>query len=352
MNLTNRMRRQVTVYMAASLAGAFLLTLLFASLISHFADNGKPAKAVPLPAVQEAAAPARLLEESTPVVPVYVTKENRIDQVPIEAYVRGVVAAEMPVEFELEALKAQALAARTYIARRLETGDVSQIPAAGKGAIVTDTVSHQAYLTREQLAAKWSGSSAEVNMAKLNRAVLETQGQIIAYEGKPINAVFFSTSNGFTENSEDYWGDAVPYLRSVPSPWDKKLSPRYKETVTMPYRSFLSKLGLNGTVTASSVVSGAKAATTTDGGRIAQIRIGGKSFSGRDVREKLGLNSSQFEWKLKGSDVEITTYGYGHGVGMSQWGANGMAKEGKTASDIVRYYYKGVSVEPYPKTSR
>lgn len=339
MNLTNRMRRQVTVWMTASLAGAFLLTLLAAALLRGQDKESETPSALPVP---ENAAIVQLIDQSTPVVPVFLSKEKRIDQIPIEAYIRGVVAAEMPIEFELEALKAQAIAARTYIVRRITEGDTSQVPI--EGAVVTDTVAHQAYITQDELAAKWEGRSGEANMAKLNRAIMETQNQIITYEGKPINAVFFSTSNGYTENSEDYWGEAVPYLRSVKSPWDAKLSPRYKETVKLPYQTFLSKLGLNGVVSASAAVSGTKVASTTEGNRISKITIGGKSFSGREVRELLGLNSSQFEWKLKGTDVEITTFGYGHGVGMSQWGANGMAKEGKTADEIIRYYYTGVKI--------
>lgn len=349
MNLTNHIRKNVPVWMAASLAAAFLLTLAIHALLP---DSPAGQTTMPDAGQSETAvlANAQSIEASLPLVPVYLSREKRIDQVPIEAYVRGVIAAEMPVDFELEALKAQALAARTYIVRRLQENDTSQVPA--PGAVVTDTVAHQAYLTQEQLNSKWTGPAASANWEKLNRAVLETEGRIILYDGKPINAVFFSTSNGYTENSEDYWGDKVPYLRSVPSPWDAKLSPRYKETVSIPYKDFLKKLGLSGTVTASATLSGSKVASTTAGHRIAKISISGKSFTGREVREKLGLNSSQFEWKLSGGEVKITTYGYGHGVGMSQWGANGMAKEGKSAEEIVRYYYKGVSLGStgYPKS--
>jgi stage II sporulation protein D len=347
MNLTNRMRRQVTVWMAASLAGAFVFTLLLSAIFRS--RSPEPSKPVNLP-VPAAVSITQLISQSTPTVPVFLSKEKRIDEIPMEAYVRGVIAAEMPVSFELEALKAQALAARTYIVRRILEKDISQVPV--QGAVVTDTVAHQAYLTEDQLAAKWSGKEAADNMEKLNRAVTETMGQIITYGGKPINAVFFSTSNGYTENSEDYWGDAVPYLKSVKSPWDEKLSPKFKETVKMPYRTFLSKLGLSGTVTASAAVSGTKVVSTTEGHRISKVRIGGKTFTGRDVREKLGLNSSQFEWKLKGANIEITTYGYGHGVGMSQYGANGMAKQGKQAEEIVRYYYKGTEITRAPNTSK
>ncbi|WP_438447475.1 stage II sporulation protein D [Gorillibacterium sp. sgz5001074] len=341
MNLTNRMRQQVTRWMAASLGAAFLFTLIFALLFRGGRSGDDLTPAVP-PSAAASASMVQLIEQSSPAVPVFLSKQQRIEEVPIEAYVRGVVAAEMPIDFELEALKAQAIAARTYIVRRMKEQDSSQVPV--KGAIVTDTVSHQAYISGDVLSTKWSGKDAAANMEKLNRAVAETKGEILLYGGKPIDAVFFSTSNGYTENAEDYWGKPQPYLKSVPSPWDEKLSPKFKTVVKVPYRTFLSKLGLNGSVAASTAVSGSKVLKQTDGHRVGQIRIGGKLFTGREVREKLELPSSQFEWRLKGSEVEITAYGYGHGVGMSQWGANGMAKEGKSAEDIVRYYYTGVQI--------
>ncbi|MDF2927468.1 MAG: stage sporulation protein [Paenibacillaceae bacterium] len=347
MNLTNRMRKQVILWMAGSLAGAFGLTLIIAFALRSPSPEAGKLDSISVP---ESVVVARLIDQSTPAVPVFLSKEKRVDQIPIEAYVRGVIAAEMPIDFELEALKAQALAARTYIVRRMLDQDTSQVPV--PGAIVTDTVSHQAYITEAQLNLKWSGKDAAANMEKLNRAVTETRGQIILYQGKPINAVFFSTSNGYTENSEDYWGEAVPYLRSVTSPWDAKLSPHAKETIKLPYKTFLSKLGLTGTVSASAAVSGTKTVKTTAGHRIGKISIGGKVFTGREVREKLGLYSSQFQWKLKGTDVEITTYGYGHGVGMSQWGANGMAKQGKTAAEIIQHYYTGVQIGNTNDTSK
>jgi stage II sporulation protein D len=345
MNLTSRMRQQVT----ASLAAAFLFTLL-CLLLFRRESGSHPPSAANLDSAIPAVSLSQAIEQSSPAVAVFLSKQQKIEQVPIEAYVRGVVAAEMPIDFEMEALKAQALAARTYIVRRLQDQDTSQVPV--PGAIVTDTVSHQAYISKENLELKWSGKEEAENMEKLNRAVAETKGQILLYEGKPIDAVFFSTSNGYTENAEDYWGKPVPYLKSVPSPWDEKLSPKFKGTVKLPYRTFLSRLGLSGSISASAAVSGTKVMKETVGHRVGQVRIGGKLFSGRDVREKLDLPSSQFEWKIKGSEVEITTYGYGHGVGMSQWGANGMAKEGKRAEDIVRYYYSGIQIGSTTETSK
>jgi stage II sporulation protein D len=280
-----------------------------------------------------------------PEVAVYLTEEKRIEKVPLEKYVRGVLAAEMPIEFELEAMKAQAIAARTYIVRRLLNHDQSGVPV--KGAIVTDTVKHQVYLSEEKLSKKWSGEEAVENLRKLNRAVQETRDLVITYDGEPIEALFFSTSNGFTENSEDYWGGFVPYLRSVDSPWDKSLSPRYEETTVMDTEVFFRRLGLDPDIPVSS--GRPRILEETEGHRVKSVRIGGKLFTGREVREKLGLNSTQFSWEFKKDKVYITTIGYGHGVGMSQWGANGMAMEGKTAEEILRHYYSGVQLEKASK---
>lgn len=280
-------------------------------------------------------------------VPVYLSREKRTAAVPLEQYVRGVVAAEMPVEFALEALKAQALAARTYVVCRMLERDGGA--GSAEDALVTDTAAHQVFASDGQLREQW-GDNYPANMAKLNRAVQETQGLILTYEGRPINATFFSTSNGFTENSEDYWTSAVPYLRSVPSPWDKAISPKYKTTVELTAKQFWQKLGFPGAAQAGAA-SSMRVIDTTAGHRIKRMIVAGRSFSGRDAREKLGLPSSQFEWQVRGGAIRFTAYGYGHGVGMSQWGAHGMAREGRTAEQIVKHYYTGVEIAPLSSLS-
>ncbi|WP_235560981.1 stage II sporulation protein D [Bacillus sp. FJAT-28004] len=280
------------------------------------------------------------------IVRIYMTKEKRIESVPLEAYVRGVVAAEMPIGFELEALKAQAIAARTYMIRRILLGNDSGVPV--KGADVTDTTDHQVYISVADLATKWPKYEQKNNMSKLNEAVIQTKGKVITYKGEPIDAAFFSTSNGFTENSEDYWNQEVPYLRSVASPWDKELSPKYKETVKLSLNEFYSKLGV---AKKNSAKPSIRVVEKTEGNRISKIIIGGTTFSGREVREMLGLASSQFTWSIKGKTISITTFGYGHGVGMSQWGANGMAQSGVKAEAILAHYYSSVQVEQASKLS-
>lgn len=278
------------------------------------------------------------------VVRVYLTKEKRIESVPLETYVRGVVAAEMPIGFELEALKAQAIAARTYMVRRMVQGNDNGVPV--KGADVTDTTEHQVYISLPALAEKWSGDEQKSNIGKLNDAIEQTKGIIITYQGEPIDAAFFSTSNGYTENSEDYWQQKIPYLRSVASPWDQAISPKYKETVKLSLKDFYSKLGLSKKQASKSSI---RVIEKTEGKRISKIAIGDTTLTGREVREKLGLASSQFIWSIKGNTISITTFGYGHGVGMSQYGANGMAESGASAEDILTHYYSSVQVEQASK---
>ncbi|WP_246096453.1 stage II sporulation protein D [Paenibacillus sinopodophylli] len=278
------------------------------------------------------------------IIRIYLAKEKRIESVPLETYVRGVVAAEMPINFELEALKAQAIAARTYMMRRIVHDDDSGVPI--DGADVTDTVQHQVYIPLAELAKKWPAADQKANMKKLDAVIAQTRGKIITYKGDPIEAAFFSTSNGYTENSEDYWSQEIPYLRSVASPWDEAISPKYEETITFKLEDFYSRLGMQGK---SSVKSTIRIIEKSEGKRISKIRIGGMTFTGREVREKLGLASSQFTWRMKKGAISITTYGYGHGVGMSQWGANGMAKSGASDDEILAHYYSSVQVEQASK---
>ncbi|PTX62533.1 stage II sporulation protein D [Melghirimyces profundicolus] len=287
--------------------------------------------------------------KSGPIVKVYLTKENRVEKVPLEAYIRGVVAAEMPADFHVEALKAQSLAARTYIGDRLSKGKFEGMAKWGgqaKGAHVSDTVDHQVYLTDEKLKEQW-GDHYRAYSARINQAVRETRGKMIFYGGKPIYAAFFSTSNGQTENSEDYFSTAYPYLRSVPSPWDKE-SPKFRDQKKFELKEFISRLSDHTAkeVAVSAAAGGdwLKVTERTDGGRVSKVRVGDQEFTGRQVREALELPSADFNWKIKGGQITFTTEGYGHGVGMSQWGAHLMAQRGEKAEEIIRYYYRGVDI--------
>lgn len=282
---------------------------------------------------------AELPENAT--IAVFRTKTGVIEQTDFEDYIIGVIASEMPADFSLEALKAQALTARTYILKLMLNPADTNLP---DGSIVSDTITHQVYHNDSELRAIW-GNDYDWKITRISEAVQATRNQIITYNGDPITATFFSTSNGFTENSEDYWQNAIPYLRSVESPWDKE-SPKYSAIKTVSAQQFYDALGVklpsDGTV--------GQISARTKSGRVASASINGKTFTGREIREKLDLDSSDFRWKRNGNSVVIETKGWGHGVGMSQYGADGMAKAGKNYQEIIMHYYNGVqisSIKPY-----
>lgn len=293
-------------------------------------------------------APSHSLDEG-PLIRIYLVKEKRMIELPLEHYIRNVVASEMPSDFHKEALKAQALAARTYIVDRLEKGSFSDMEKYG-GAHVTDTVMHQAFQTDQQLRKKW-GKQYQQKMEKVEEAVLSTAGKILTYRGKPIYAAYFSTSNGRTENSEDYFANSYPYLKSVDSSWDQQ-SPKFKQTTTLSLKEMVNKLEkkTNKKVAVETIATQKMAVKRrTEGDRIDSIMIGDQMFSGREVRESLGLASTDFSWEIMGDRITFQTYGYGHGVGMSQWGAHLLAQSGKTHEEIIKHYYQGVSIETYQK---
>ncbi|SHE96497.1 stage II sporulation protein D [Seinonella peptonophila] len=300
------------------------------------------------PAIWQKAEPV-IAQQAQQKVKVYLVDEHRTITLPLEQYVAGVVAAEMPIEFAFEALKAQALTARTYIAKRLEEdrSDMRRWGADAAEAMVTDTVQHQAYITEQKLRSKW-GNHFRENWNKVRKAVTETEGQIIAYRDKPIYAAFFSTSNGYTENAEDYFSNAYPYLRSVPSPWDRQ-SPKYRHLTRTTIQQMIHKLeaktGRKISLSASKMTPIAQIQALTAGKRVARMKIGDQTFTGREVRDALQLPSSDFTCWRRGKQVWILSHGYGHGVGMSQWGANYMAEQGNTAAQIIAHYYPGVQIK-------
>ena len=284
---------------------------------------------------QETEAPPVPTTETPVDVAVYRTAKQVVEKLPLEDYVIGVVASEMPADFEKEALKAQALTARTYIIKHLMSEEKMKLP---ENAIVADTEFYQVYKNNNELKKLW-GPDYNWKIEKVTEAVKETSGQILTYDGTPIDATFFSTSNGFTENSEAIWVNPLPYLKSVESPWDKN-SPKFKGQKTFSINEFQSKLG----VKLSEGKTIGNITERTEGKRVAKVDINGKVLTGKDIRDKLGLMSTDFTWERIGDKIVIHTEGYGHGVGMSQYGANGMAKEGKKYQDIVQHYYQGIQI--------
>lgn len=273
---------------------------------------------------------------SSITVSVYRSEQKTTEKIDLDDYLMGVVGSEMPADFPDEALKAQALAARTYIIRRL-AGSPSGLP---DGAEVTDTTANQVFHNRQDLKRIW-GKDYSWKLAKVEKAVKETDNQVITYDGKLITPAFFSTSNGRTENSQDYWGGrSVPYLQSTASPWDKS-SPKYKVSKSMDIRIIEEKLDVSIKKGKDSL---GKVKKRTKTHHVALYELAGKTFTGREIREKLNLNSTDFAFKRKGDRAVITTKGYGHDIGMSQYGAKGMAQSGANAKQIIAHYYQGAAV--------
>ncbi len=262
---------------------------------------------------------------------VRVKQEDVIIKVPFEDYIVGVLAGEMPVSFELEALKAQAVAARSYVMKKMQTN-------IDKEYDVVDTVMNQVYLDDEHLQEVWKEDYTN-NINKIKQAVLETFNEYLEYDGEIVDAMFFSTSVGATENSEEVFTSEVPYLRSVVSTWDS-ISPVYEVNYTFELEDFYNKLNLN-----YSESLNIELLETTSTGRVKKLKINGVTLEGNTVVSNLKLKSNHFTIKLEGDKVYITTKGYGHGVGMSQYGAQAMALEGYKYDEILKYYYQGVEIK-------
>ena len=241
-------------------------------------------------------------------------------------YLIGVVSSEMPASFNLEALKAQSVLARTYALKTKQTEKK-----------LTDTVSTQSYIDIDQMKNKW-GNSFNTYYNKIKNAVENTNGEYLSYNGNYIEALYHSTNNGKTESSLDVFGNYYPYLISVSSEYDKNAS-SYLRTISMPLDTISNKLGLS--LNNDSVIN---ILSYTDGGNIKEININENNFSGKKVRELLGLRSADFDISISDNNANITTRGYGHGVGMSQYGANGMANAGYSYKDILSHYYPGTTL--------
>lgn len=268
---------------------------------------------------------------SNNIVKVKITKTNEIVNVPIEKYVIGVVAGEVPASFDLEALKAQAVASRTYALEHKQRSKTTYD--------VTDNTQNQVYISYEDMKNKWK-DNYDVNLDKIKNAVNSTKGEVVVYNNNLIDALFFSTSNGYTENSENVFTSKKPYLVSVPSPWDKLESPVFKTTSIVSKKEFLLNLGLpdSNEIKVSDI-------KTTDTKRVISLNINGKNFKGSEIKSIFNLKSTSFNIEVKEDKVNFIVNGFGHGVGMSQYGANGMAKEGYSYKDILKYYYKNCEIK-------
>ena len=268
---------------------------------------------------------------STTYIRVKKNKDDVIVKIPLEEYIVGVLAGEMPISFDIEALKAQAVASRSYALKRIEYNKDKEYD-------VVDSIMNQVYLDNEYLKEAW-GINYVKNINKLRTAVNQTLDEYLEYNNSVVDALFFSTSNGYTEDSQNVFNFECDYLKSVESPWDKDVSSAYKNNKTMNLTEFYKKINIPYNKNLNIEVL--KRSSTN---RILLLKINNVEFKGTDLYNKLSLRSTDFEIELLGDKVKITTKGYGHGVGMSQYGALGMALEGYSYEEILKHYYTNTEI--------
>lgn len=262
--------------------------------------------------------------------------DGNVKKMEMDTYITGVVLGEMPADFEKEALMAQSVVARTYALKR-STGNKHM-----SGAVCTDSTCCQAYCSPETYLSH-GGSQADIN--KIQLAVKQTSRQVLTYQGELIDATYFSCSGGRTEDAEAVWGTEIPYLQAVDSPGEENAS-HYSDTVQFSIREFADKLGISLTETSTVLLGGT---TYTDGGGVDTVDINGKSYKGTFLRKVLGLRSTAFSMSVSGEVITITTKGFGHRVGMSQYGADAMAVNGSDYQQILSHYYPGTQLKSYPQ---
>ena len=239
----------------------------------------------------------------------------------------------MPTSYNIEALKAQAVDARTYAIKKMEQNKEQDYD-------VVDTTNDQVYIDEEALKEKWKDNYKK-NIKKIKEAITDTLNEYITYNGKTIKAFFFSTSSGKTENCKDVFGENLPYLVSVSSTWDET-SPSYLGTITLTKKEFYKKLNLQYQEELNIET------IRTETSSVKEININGTIIKGTEFRKKLGLKSTNIEINVT-DKIEIKSKGYGHGVGMSQYGANELADMGYKYDEIIKYYYKDTEIKKYQK---
>lgn len=304
------------------LLAVFLGMVVPGIVLGTAVEYGKRIEIPSVPAVTETKSRTELQVE-------VIMSDGGVKSMNLEDYLVGVVLAEMPASFETEALKAQAVVARTYTLKSAEAGVKH-----GSGSVCTDYACCQAYTAEEDYT---GGADA---LEKVRSAVYATAGEVLTYEGNLIEATYFSCSGGMTEDAVAVWGTDYPYLRSVDSPGEEGAA-HYTDSVYFTAEEFQSRLGreLKG-----SPRSWLGFTTYTAGGGVNTIRIGGEDYKGTDIRTKLGLRSTAFTMTADGDGITVDTKGFGHRVGMSQYGADAMAVRGNSYAQILAHYYQGTTL--------
>ncbi|TCT13999.1 stage II sporulation protein D [Natranaerovirga pectinivora] len=260
---------------------------------------------------------------------------GEVEELGLEEYIIGVVAAEMPVSFEREALRAQAVAARTYAVKHM-----------GENATIHVDDIYQSYISKKKMEEIWGVRNFAENYNKISDAVLSTRGEIIVYDDEPIEAVFHSTSAGRTQGAQDVWQAELPYLVSVDSSEDMR-APTFLTVKTFSNDEIIQlikKAVPDFEIYSSNVIEQTQIIRRSEGGYITSMQIGNTIFTGEEIRNILSLKSSNFTMENYDGDVRFVSKGYGHGVGLSQYGANYMAEEGYTYEEILKHYYYNIDI--------
>lgn len=274
------------------------------------------------------------VDKQVELCPIEITVESLEEPLQLEDYVLGVVAAEMPVTFHDEALKAQAIAARTYALRATDNGNNP----------IAKGVSAQVYSTEEERKERW-GKEFKSNERKVRAAVKATAGDIVVYNDELISAMFFSTSNGKTETAQNFSGSDIPYLQSVESLGEVDVAPSFEEKTTYSLEEWNKLLKREWQADMFKSLQLVRNST----GRVQKVKTTGFELTGREMRELLNLRSTDFDiaFDITNNIVIVKTIGYGHGVGMSQYGAEAFAQEGWSAEDIILHYYTGTKIKKF-----
>ena len=330
--------RQVAVTALALLLALFLMPL---ALVPQGEGEQLPVESGSLPLDRTVVTPEPSLDGGRQVK--VKLEDGAVETMALDDYLWGVVAAEMPAAFESEALKAQAVAARTYTYAKMERTTAAHPEA----DVCTDVNCCQAYRTPEDAATSW-GANAQLYTDKIAAAVADTDGVAVLYDGNPIQAVFFSSADGRTVDAVEVWGNSVPYLTGVDSPEGEEV-PNYHSTVTLTAEEFRTAfLAQYPGADLSGDPSGWFSNTVSNSaGGVSSMDVGGVTVSGQDLRTLFSLRSTSFTVSAGAEGVIFSVTGYGHGVGMSQYGANALAQEGKSYEEILKWYYTGVEVEEY-----
>ena len=264
------------------------------------------------------------------IIHMTLSSTNDIVELEMDEYLKGVVLAEMPASFSLEALKAQAVAARTYTTKKLNSQNH-----------ICDNPAH---------CQAWADPTLSEYYDKISQAISETTSETLTYLGEPIEAFFHSSSGGKTENSENVWSAAKPYLISVDSPGEDEIMRSFYSTKEITYAEMKHKINNyknKELISTTNLKNKIKILSKTDGNRVKEIKIQNATLTGVEIRNIFELRSANFDIELKEKSIVFKVNGYGHGVGMSQWGAEVMARNGSNYKEILYHYYPGTLVERF-----